>query len=91
MRFLREHRPIIRALILDIPAAFCHFTFSFLKFRVWIVWSAGSSVSRLQSRIYRFCAGIVAGFGVIFLLMMIGKTALIRDDGACVIGLRSFA
>ncbi len=63
----------------------------FLIERVWIVWNAGNSLTRRQSYVYKALLLVIMGYIVIFILLIVGRIALIRDDGACVIGLRSFA
>ncbi|KAL5501568.1 hypothetical protein ACEPAH_8828 [Sanghuangporus vaninii] len=66
-------------------------TYLFLVERVWVVCSAGKSVTRMESRIYRGCALVVFGYTAIITDMIIGRYAQIRDDGVCIIGLHSFA
>ena len=63
----------------------------FLVERVWIVWNAGNSLTRRQSFVYKALVLVIMGYIVIFILLIVGRIALIRTDGACVIGLRSFA
>ncbi|KLO14797.1 hypothetical protein SCHPADRAFT_939215 [Schizopora paradoxa] len=63
----------------------------FLVERVWIVWNAGNSLTRRQSFVYKALLLVIMGYIVIFILLIVGRIALIRTDGACVIGLRSFA
>ncbi|KAL5482693.1 hypothetical protein ACEPAI_9287 [Sanghuangporus weigelae] len=66
-------------------------TYLFLVERVWVVCSAGKSITRLESRIYRGCALVVFGYTAIITDLIIGRYAQIRDDGVCMIGLHSFA
>ena len=81
----------IRALYLLPPPHFHGLLANQSLDRVWIVWSAGNTLTRFQSRIYKVCALVVLGFLVIFVDMIVGRIAQIRSDGACIIGLRSFA
>lgn len=64
----------------------------FLVERVWVVCSAGKTITRWQSRIYRACAIIAFGYIGIVAVMIIGRITEIREtDGACVIGLENIA
>ncbi|TDL23147.1 hypothetical protein BD410DRAFT_169998 [Rickenella mellea] len=63
----------------------------FLVERVWIVWSAGNTMTRRQSPVYQICATIVAIYIAIFVLMIVGRVVSLRQDGTCVIGLRPYA
>ncbi|EJC98067.1 uncharacterized protein FOMMEDRAFT_171430 [Fomitiporia mediterranea MF3/22] len=63
----------------------------FLVERVWVVASAGKSVTRMESKVYKGCAVVVFGYLGIVIVMILGRYADIRDDGVCIIGLHSFA
>ncbi|KAL5524547.1 hypothetical protein ACEPAF_9687 [Sanghuangporus sanghuang] len=52
-------------------------TYLFLVERVWVVCSAGKSVTRMGSRIYRGCALVVFGYTAIITDMIIGRFATI--------------
>ncbi|THV04388.1 hypothetical protein K435DRAFT_195726 [Dendrothele bispora CBS 962.96] len=62
--------------------------YSFLSERVYIVWSGGNQVRRLQSPVYRICCIVLVGFIVVAVFMVIGRETHIRQDGVCVIGLK---
>ncbi|KAH8108734.1 hypothetical protein DFH11DRAFT_1070892 [Phellopilus nigrolimitatus] len=63
----------------------------FLVERVWIVCSAGNTLTRCQSRIYRGCMGVIFGFLAIFVLLFIYRYSHLRKDGVCMIGIDKFA
>lgn len=65
--------------------------YSSLSCRVWIVWSAGNTMTRRQSLVYKICATIVAIYIAVFVLMVVGRVVSLRQDGTCVIGLRPYA
>ncbi|KZS93573.1 hypothetical protein SISNIDRAFT_86189 [Sistotremastrum niveocremeum HHB9708] len=67
------------------------FIYCFLAERVYIVWSAGTSVPRTQSHMYRLCALALAVYAVIFGIVMSGKIYFFQEDQSCMIGLKKFA
>ena len=64
----------------------------FVVEKVYIVWSAGSSLRRFQTPVYRLCALVLAIYAaVVFLMVMFRLAQLDADDGRCVIGLKRAA
>ncbi|KAJ1309955.1 hypothetical protein OPQ81_006714 [Rhizoctonia solani] len=62
-------------------------TYGFLIEKVHVVWG-GAHQPRLRSPIYRICLITVTPYAVVIVLMLLGRIAFIRNDGACVIGLK---
>ncbi|KAG8734367.1 hypothetical protein FRC11_004373 [Ceratobasidium sp. 423] len=62
-------------------------TYGFLIEKVHVVWG-GAHQPRLKSPVYRIC---LITYAVVIVLMLLGRIALIRSDGACIIGLRRLA
>ena len=44
---------------------------------------------RFKTYIYRVAAGVLSLYGVIAIVMIVGRLARIRPDGVCIIGLPS--
>ncbi|CAE6423763.1 unnamed protein product [Rhizoctonia solani] len=65
-------------------------TYGFLIEKVHVVWG-GAHQPRLKSPVYRICLITVTPYAVVIVLMLLGRIATIRSDGACVIGLRRLA
>ncbi|CAE6518330.1 unnamed protein product [Rhizoctonia solani] len=65
-------------------------TYGFLIEKVHVVWG-GAHQPRLKSPIYRICLITVTPYAVVIVLMLLGRIAFIRSDGACVIGLKRLA
>lgn len=65
-------------------------TYIFLIEKVHVVWG-GAHQPRLKSPVYRICLITVTPYAVVLVLMLIGRIAYLRDDGACVIGLKRLA
>ncbi|CAE6489125.1 unnamed protein product [Rhizoctonia solani] len=65
-------------------------TYGFLIEKVHVVWG-GAHQPRLKSPVYRICLITVTPYAVVIVLMLIGRIAFIRNDGACVIGLKRLA
>ncbi|QRV86564.1 transmembrane protein [Ceratobasidium sp. AG-Ba] len=65
-------------------------TYAFLMEKVHVVWG-GAHQPRLKSPVYRICLITMTPYVVIVLLMLLGRIAFIRSDGACVIGLKRLA
>ncbi|KZW00957.1 hypothetical protein EXIGLDRAFT_830387 [Exidia glandulosa HHB12029] len=66
--------------------------YTFLIEKVYIVWSAGSSLRRFQTPVYRVCALVLAAYAaVICLMVMFRLSQLSLGDGRCVIGLKRTA
>lgn len=64
--------------------------------KVHVVWSAGVPIRRFQSRIWIFCAVVMLGYVVIFVLMLIGRVGYLNppdENGnqSCTIGLEPMA
>ncbi|CAE6528744.1 unnamed protein product [Rhizoctonia solani] len=62
----------------------------FLIEKVHVVWG-GTHQPRLHSKVYWGCLLTLAPYGVIVILMIIGRVAYFRDNRSCVIGLRNYA
>ncbi|KAG9126596.1 hypothetical protein FRC07_002870, partial [Ceratobasidium sp. 392] len=65
-------------------------TYGFLMEKVHVVWG-GAHQPRLKSPVYRICLITMTPYVVIILMMLLGRIAFIRDDGACIIGLKRLA
>ncbi|CAE6498334.1 unnamed protein product [Rhizoctonia solani] len=65
-------------------------TYGFLIEKVHVVWG-GAHQPRLKSPVYRICLITVTPYAVVIVLMLLGRIAFIRTDGACVIGLKRLA
>ncbi|CAE6436499.1 hypothetical protein ACGC1H_004522 [Rhizoctonia solani] len=65
-------------------------TYGFLIEKVHVVWG-GAHQPRLKSPVYRICLITVTPYVVVIALMLLGRIAFIRNDGACVIGLKRLA
>ncbi|CAE7185951.1 unnamed protein product [Rhizoctonia solani] len=65
-------------------------TYGFLIEKVHVVWG-GAHQPRLKSPVYRICLITVTPYAVVIVLMLLGRIAFIRNDGACVIGLKRLA
>ncbi|KAG8711695.1 hypothetical protein FRC08_015565 [Ceratobasidium sp. 394] len=65
-------------------------TYAFLVERVHVVWN-GAHQPRLQSPVYRICLITMTPYAVIFTLAILGRIAVIRPNGACIIGLKPLA
>ncbi|KAF8610589.1 hypothetical protein BDV93DRAFT_517688 [Ceratobasidium sp. AG-I] len=65
-------------------------TYAFLIEKVHVVWG-GAHQPRLKSPVYRICLITMMPYAMIVILMLIGRIALLRSDGACVIGLKRLA
>ncbi|CCA70480.1 hypothetical protein PIIN_04418 [Serendipita indica DSM 11827] len=63
----------------------------FLAEKVHIVWSAGNTVSRLRSKVWLVCCFVLVGYLVVFVLMLVARIGFFREDGTCVIGLKTMA
>jgi hypothetical protein len=59
--------------------------------KVHIVWGPVTGTRRMKSPIYLLCLATMLGYGVIIILMFIGRNAYIRESGRCVIGLKHYA
>ncbi|KAG9089037.1 hypothetical protein FS749_001668 [Ceratobasidium sp. UAMH 11750] len=62
-------------------------TYAFLMEKVHIVWG-GTHQPRLKSPVYRICLITMTPYVIIVMLMLLGRIAYIRPDGACIIGLK---
>ncbi|KAG8680652.1 hypothetical protein FRC09_018066 [Ceratobasidium sp. 395] len=58
--------------------------------KVHVVWG-GAHQPRLKSPVYRICLITMTPYIIIILLMLLGRIAFIREDGACIIGLKRLA
>lgn len=72
------------------------FIYAYLIEKVWLVWSPKmpghmGKQSRWRSPLYRGCLLSLVPFIVIIVFMIVGRIAIIRQDGACVIGLKGYA
>ncbi|KAL7410182.1 hypothetical protein BDY24DRAFT_188736 [Mrakia frigida] len=65
------------------------FIYLFLIEKVHVV--SGTSLPRLKSKMYLLCAFSIALYIVIIVLMVLGRVADLREDGACEIGLKKYA
>ncbi|KAG8725786.1 hypothetical protein FRC12_024035, partial [Ceratobasidium sp. 428] len=65
-------------------------TYAFLMEKVHVVWG-GAHQPRLKSPVYRICLITMTPYIIIILLMLLGRIAFIREDGACIIGLKRLA
>ncbi|EMD37287.1 hypothetical protein CERSUDRAFT_50496 [Gelatoporia subvermispora B] len=60
----------------------------FLLEKVHVVWSLNPRAKRFRSPMYVACLTFVCIYGLVAISLMIGAIALLRPDGACVIGLK---
>ncbi|KAF9563195.1 hypothetical protein CPC08DRAFT_334914 [Agrocybe pediades] len=67
------------------------FVYAFLAEKVHIVWSPSVGERRLESPVYLTCIVSVSLYCIVMTLMLGGPIHEIRDNGACVIGLKSIA
>ncbi|KAE9410088.1 hypothetical protein BT96DRAFT_466631 [Gymnopus androsaceus JB14] len=67
------------------------FIYAFLSEKVYIVWTGGNQISRLEAKVYRLCAFVILGYVAIAILMVLGRYSDIRSDDVCVIGLKPYA
>ncbi|KAJ6518000.1 hypothetical protein C8R47DRAFT_1205086 [Mycena vitilis] len=64
--------------------------YAFLTEKVYIVWD--TTRPRMRSPVYLICLGTVLLYGVVVIIMVIGRVEEFRHgDGACVIGLKRIA
>ncbi|KDQ61789.1 hypothetical protein JAAARDRAFT_522388 [Jaapia argillacea MUCL 33604] len=62
--------------------------YCFLMERVYIVWSPLAPKKRFETPIYLLCFFFLCLFAAVFVIVIIGRVAYFRSDGACVIGLK---
>ncbi|KAH7097520.1 hypothetical protein BKA62DRAFT_623817, partial [Auriculariales sp. MPI-PUGE-AT-0066] len=67
------------------------FCYMFLTEKVHVVWGKGKHVSRTASPVYKLCFGVLCLYVIVFVIMIIGRVAFLREDKTCVIGLEPFA
>ncbi|KAH7108376.1 hypothetical protein BKA62DRAFT_19649 [Auriculariales sp. MPI-PUGE-AT-0066] len=67
------------------------FCYLFLTEKVHVVWGKGKHVSRMASPVYKICVGVLCIYIAVFVVMIIGRVAFLREDKTCVIGLEPFA
>jgi len=65
-------------------------TYAFLIEKVHVVWG-GAHQPRLKSPVYRICLITMLPYAIIVVLMLLGRIAYVRSDGACIIGLKRLA
>ncbi|KIK67892.1 hypothetical protein GYMLUDRAFT_36698 [Collybiopsis luxurians FD-317 M1] len=65
--------------------------YAFLSEKVYIVWTGGNQTPRLKTKVYRLCAFFMLGYVAVAVLMVLGRDSTIREDGVCVIGLKSYS
>jgi hypothetical protein len=56
-----------------------------------IVWAPIAGTRRMKSPVYLFTMVVLSGYGVIIVLLFVGRIAKFRDDGVCLIGLGHLA
>lgn len=64
--------------------------YCFLIEKVHVVWG-GTHQSRLHSKVYWLCLITMTPYAAIVIMMLIGRVAYLRDDRACIIGLKTYA
>ncbi|KDQ61826.1 hypothetical protein JAAARDRAFT_55148 [Jaapia argillacea MUCL 33604] len=65
--------------------------YCFLMERVYIVWSPATPARRFKTPVYIACFIVLCLFSVIVVVVVIGRLAFFRNDGACVIGLQKYS
>ncbi|KAF9263835.1 hypothetical protein L218DRAFT_310640 [Marasmius fiardii PR-910] len=67
------------------------FIYAFLVEKVYIVWSCGNQTPRFKTPVYRICCGVLTGYAVVLVLMVLGRKSLLNEDRVCLLGLEGFA
>ncbi|KAG7095797.1 hypothetical protein E1B28_006497 [Marasmius oreades] len=65
--------------------------YCFLAEKVHLVWSPTTGKSRWRSSVYLACITSIVAYSVVVVLMITGRVHYWRDDGVCVIGLKSYS
>ncbi|KAE9397426.1 hypothetical protein BT96DRAFT_72273 [Gymnopus androsaceus JB14] len=66
--------------------------YAFLAEKVFLVWSPSISSRRLKSSVYLGCMGMIAVYGIVITIMVIGRIHYLREsDGVCIIGLKPYS